>query len=304
MIPNTLYLGVDIAKSHLDLEHQRYDNTPAQCQALLKALPAHTHLVVEATGGYERVLLQAAWAQQVPISVVSPRRVRAFARSRGRLAKTDQLDAKLLSAFGHQVRPTANRPPHPLRARLRNLLRVREHLRELQRIEANHREHLDAEASLQKLLQERTSLLDEQVGQLESQIRRLVKGDQTACAEMNRLRAVSGIGEITAWTVWAELPELGTLAPGQAAALAGLAPYARDSGQRSSPRFIHGGRSRLRRVLYMAALTAARHNHVLKVFYTKLRNRGKPAKVALIAVARKLIELLNLISMYPNFRLA
>jgi transposase len=308
MNPTPLYLGIDIAKSHLDLDlpspNERFPNTVEGVARLLACLPAQTHLVCEATGGYENTLLQAAWTAGRPISLVSPLRVRAYARSCGKLAKTDRLDKGVLSAFGRERQPGASIQPSPTRRHLRALLRAREYLLNLQRQECNHLEHLADYPALLAQTAERSKLFAQQLGDLEVQIRAVVQADANAKTQVTRLQTIKGVGEVTAWTVWADLPELGSLAPGQAAALAGLAPYAHDSGQQNGARHIQSGRATLRRVLYMAAIAASQHNLVLKEVYLRLRQKGKPAKVALIAIARKLIEVMNLLIKNPSFTLA
>jgi transposase len=308
MNPTILYLGIDIAKSHLDLDlpspNERFPNTVEGVAQLLACLPAQTHLVCEATGGYEKTLLQAAWTVGRPISLVTPLRVRAYARSRGQLAKTDRLDKGVLSAFGRERQPAASIQPSSTRIHLRALLRAREYVLDLQRRECNHVEHLADYPALLAQTAERSALLARQLSDLENQIRAVVQADPNTKTQITRLETINGVGEVTAWTVWADLPELGTLTPGQAASLAGLAPYARDSGQQNGARHIQSGRATLRRVLYMAAIAASQHNPVLKEVYRRLREKGKAAKVALIAIARKLIEVMNLLIKNPSFTLA
>lgn len=301
------YIGVDVAKSCLDFDLpaplDRIPNTAAALAAALPGLPSGAHLVCESTGGYESALVAAAQAAGVPISVVPPQRVRSHARSTGRLAKTDRLDARLLSAYGRTHAPAAGRAPEPWRQQLKELVRVRAQLLELRKTEASWREHPPALPLLQTQAQQRAALLDEQLAAVEQAIRALVQA-APGRAELERMQQVQGVGEVTAWTVWAEVPEIGHLEPGQPAALVGLAPYARDSGQQRGHRSIQQGRPQVRRVLYMAAVTACQHNPVLRELYRRLRARGKPAKVALVAVARRLIELLNLLLKNPNFVLA
>lgn len=300
-----LYLGVDVAKSHLDFDAPvgRIANTPAAIAAVLSKLPAGTHLICESTGGYEAVLLARTLAAAVPVSVVPPQRVRHHARSMGRLAKTDRIDAALLSDYGRKHRPAAHRALEPARQHLRQLLRARTQLLELQQLETNWQEHASALPVLRRQAAQRAKLLARQLAQLEQEIRTLV-ATTAALAPIQRLQQVQGVGEITAWTAWAEMPELGQLAAGQPAALAGLAPHPHDSGQKRGHRQVSQGRPQLRRVLYMAAVSASRHNPVLKHFYQRLMARGKPPKLALIAVARRLIELLNTLIKNPNFILA
>jgi transposase len=298
----SIYLGVDVAKSHLDFDEPvgRSANTPAAIAAVLVQLPAGTHLVCEATGGYEAGLLAAALAAGRPVSVVPPQRVRHHARSMGRLAKTDRIDAALLSDYGRKHRPPAHRALEPERQQLRQLLRARTQLLELQQLETNWQEHATDLPVLRRQANQRAKLLAKQLAELEQQIRTLV-ATSSACAPVQRLQQVQGVGEITAWTAWAEMPELGQLESGQPAALAGLAPHPCDSGQKRGYRQVQQGRPQLRRVLYMAAVSASRHNPVLKHLYQRLVARGKPPKLALIAVARRLIELLNILLKKPDF---
>ena len=301
----SLYLGVDVAKSHLDFDQPvgRIANTPAAIAAVLQGLPAGTQLVCESTGGYESVLLGEASRAGVPASVVPPQRVRHHAHSLGRLAKTDRIDAGLLSDYGRKHQPPAQRTWEPERQRLRQLLRARTQLLELQQLETNWQEHASGLPVLIRQARLRSRLLDRQLAALEGEIRELVR-HSAAQAPIQRLQQVQGVGEITAWTAWAEMPELGELGPGQPAALAGLAPHPHDSGQHRGRRYVQQGRPQLRRVLYMAAISASRYNPVLGPLYQRLLARGKPPKVALVAVARRLIEVLNLLLKNPNFILA
>jgi len=232
--------------------------------------------------------------------VVPAQRVRHLALSQGQLAKTDRIDAALLSDYGRKQRPQPLSPPDPKRALLRELLRARTQLLELKTLEASWAEHATANPLLRRQALAREKLLDKQLKELERQIRELAKSPETR-SSLERMEQVQGVGEVTAWTVWAEMPEIGKLEEGQAAGLAGLAPHPRDSGRQKGRRFIQQGRPQVRRLLYMAAITAARFNPVLSVFYQRLRARGKPAKLAIIAVARRLIELLNLLLKNPNF---
>jgi transposase len=307
MNPTIKYIGVDVAKHHLDFDlpapYDRIANTAEAIVPLLASLPAHVHLVCEATGGYEAALLQTALEAKRPISVLVPQRVRYHARSIGQLAKTDRIDCRMLSDYGTKHTPAAFRPPSDEQLRLRELLRARSQLVELQRLEACWREHPPGSDLLLEQARERAALVQAQLTAIEKQIRQLVAASASR-AVIERMQQVQGVGEITAWTTWAQLPEIGTLKPGQPAALCGLAPHPDDSATIRKPRHIQKGRTALRRVLYMAAVTACRHNPVLSTFYQRLRARGKPAKVALIAVARRLIELLNLLVKDPNFVLA
>lgn len=307
MNPAIKYIGVDVAKHHLDFDlpapYDRIANTSEAIAQLLATLPPCVHLVCEATGGYEAALLGSAFEANRPISMLSPKRVRYHARSIGRLAKTDRIDCRILTDYGTKHTPSAYPPPSEERMRLRELLRARAQLLELQRLEACWREHPPHSDLLLAQATARLGLIQAQLTAIEAQIRDLVAASAHRHL-IERMQQVQGVGEITAWTTWAELPEIGTLQPGQPAAMCGLAPHPYESGTQRGPRHIQEGRAHLRRVLYMAAVTACRCNPVLRVFYQRLRARGKPAKVALVAVARRLIELLNLLLKDPLFSLA
>ena len=298
------YLGVDVAKSRLDFDlpapSQQIANEPSVIHQVLDTLPADTHLICESTGGYEAALACAAHNIEMRISILPPQRVRHHARSYGQLAKTDRIDAALLSDYGRKHHPVPTDKPRPERERLKALLRSRAQLIELQKIETNWKEHASELPLLRRQAKQRIAQLSRQLKALEREIRTL-----TAAAdirrEIERMQEVQGVGDVTSWTMWAEMPELGQMDSGQPAALSGLAPVARDSGHFRGKRHTEAGRPQVRRVLYMAALTASRTNPVLKPFYLRLVNQGKPKKLALIAVARRLVELLNLMMKNPDF---
>ena len=301
------YVGVDISKGYLDFDlpapFEHITNKPEDILKVFKQLPASAHLVCEATGGYQAALLGAAFEQAIPISLISPQRVRHFALGAGQQGKTDRLDAKVLSDYGRKHTPAPLRRPSDGLLRLRECLRAREQLIELQKLERNWVEHEHAQSLLQKQARKRRELIEKQLAEIQARITKIISQPEF-CSRVERLREVSGVGPITASTLCAEMPELGSLESGQASALAGLAPYPRDSGKRQAKRYIRKGRPQVRRVLYMAALAAIRFNPILKEFYLRLKKNGKASKVALIAVARKLIELLNLILKNPNFCLS
>jgi transposase len=306
----TNYVGIDLSKTELMVDlaaeaaPRAFAHTSAGLAALLAALPAHAQVVCEASGGYERTLVAALHAAAVPVSVVMPARVRAFACARGLRAKTDPIDARLLTAFGHALQPAAATAPAAAHAELQALLRTRQVLIAQLNDEASHAEHT-TEAWLQALAAERRALLERQVRAIEARLRALLAADAQWRWRAARVQEVCGIGEVSAWTLLADMPELGTLARGQAAALLGVAPHPDDSGPRHGRRRIGGGRSGVRKVLYMAALSAAHRNHVLAAFYQRLVvQKNKPKLVALTAVMRKLIELLNRLLADPNFVLA
>ena len=308
MNTNPVHYGMDVAKATLELagptQARTFSNDATGHAALvgwLAGTPAH--IVCEATGGYERAVVAALHQAGVPASVLNPRAARDFARACGQAAKTDALDAQLLRRFGATLRP-APTPPAPAEQQLlHELMQTHRHLQNLLTAEQNALEHLAA-TPLRELARARVVLLEQQRDEVHQRVRALLAQQATHQHRAERLQQIQGVGPITAWTLLAYLPELGTLPAGKAAALAGLAPRNRDSGQWRGKRTIGGGRTQVRQSLYMAAVTASRHNPILRPFYQRLIQAGKPAKVALTAVMRKLVELANHLLQNPNFILA
>lgn len=309
MHPSTLtYLGLDIAKHSLDLspvpgrKPRSFANQPAGHRQLLKALgqcAGPVHLICEATGGYEHGLVKALQQAQVPYSLVNPRQVRDFARASGRLAKTDRLDAAVLAEYGRLFQPPATPARSHQQERLKALVTRRQELVGMLTQETLRAEH-QHDAFVQQQTRRLKRTLEQQIAQIEAKLTALEAAEATLHAQVERLTIIQGIGQRTAWVLLAALPELGTLARGQAAALAGLAPYNHDSGPQRGQRHIAHGRPLARSALYMAALVAARCNPVLRPFYQRLRLAGKPAKVALVALMRKLAELANRLLKNPS----
>lgn len=301
------YIGIDVSKLHLDFHHpaqsSRLANTRPAIQRWLKSLPPSALLVCEATGGYETLLIASAQAMGRPIARVNPRQVRDFAKAQGRLAKTDRIDAQTLLAFAETFAPQPLPPPDRRRETLGALVKHRSHL--LRQITQNHNlaETL-AHPRLRRLLAKTVSFLRRQVLQVEKLMAAQMAQSPEICTRVRRLEQVQGIGTLTATSLVALMPELGSLSDTQAAALAGVAPFNRDSGQYRGQRHIAGGRSPVRSTLYMAALVASRHNPVLKALYLRLLARGKAKKLALTVLMRKLIVLANLILKDPEFSLA
>jgi len=269
----------------------------------LKKLPEPAWVICEPSGGYERELLEALWAAGITVSLVNAARIRAFARAQGLLAKTDEIDASVLREFGELLQPAALAAPSPERQKLAALVQRREQLIIILSTE-EQRLAQARDAAVRKLGASLIKELQKQVEQLEEMIETQINDDKTLKAQSERLQQVKGIGQVTASTLLAEMPELGKLSRNEAGALAGVAPYNRDSGVLRGRRTIRGGRVQVRRVLYMAALVAARFNPILKAFYQRLLADGKPKKLALTAVMRKLIVLLNHLLKNPEFKLA
>ena len=303
-----VYVGLDIAKLTLELNLRRRSaslpNTPGGQAALVRRLQAvpGAHVVCEATGGYERAVVAALHAAQIPVSVLNPARARQFARALGTQAKTDPIDAAVLTAFGGALRPEATPARTPSEAKLAAYVTRRGQLIAL-RVAESQRAEACLDPVLAKTFVHALRHLEKAISTVERLIQTLVGQTAELAERVRRLDAIPGVGLLTAVGVLAALPELGTLGRGQAAALAGLAPYNRDSGTASGKRHICGGRSDARQSLYMAALTASRSNPILKAFYDRLLAAGKPPKLALTAVMRKLLVLMNHLLKNPDFSL-
>jgi len=305
----SVYVGLDIAKASLQLHLQsKFFDLPntadghAQLIKRLAAIPG-LHVICEATGGYERAVVAALHAVALPLSVINPARVRQFARASGELAKTDPIDAAVLTAFGQAFAPEPTPARTATELKMAALVTRRVQLLELRVAEAQ-RADTCADLELCKLFIPWLAQMEKQIAKVEALIEALLKAQASLADQVQRLDDIMGVGRLTAVMVLATMPELGQLNRRQTAALAGLCPYNRDSGQWAGKRCISGGRAEVRRALYMAALSASRSNHLLKPFYDRLIAAGKPAKVALTAVMRKLIVLMNHLLKNPKFSLA
>lgn len=292
-----VHLGIDIAKDTLELaapslRRQLPNNTGghAELLALLHSLPGPVHCVCEATGGYERSLCDCLQAAGCAVSLVNPSRVRQFARALGRLAKTDRIDAAVLAEYGSTLQPPAM--PVPPYRELTDTARRRSQLARVIGVQRTQLQQLP-QPWLRRQAQRLLRSLEAQVDAHDRQLEQIVHQHPELDGCVAALCQVEGVGRTTAITLLAEMPELGVLGRKPVAALGGLAPYNRDSGQAGHARHIHGGRSLVRRILYMAALAAIRCNPVLAPFYRHLRERGKCHRVAITAVMRKLLLHLN-----------
>jgi len=301
MLTPSVYLGADVSKSTIDLGCSLFvvpafiPNTPAGFRGLLKILarsPSSIHVVCEATGPYHKGFVAALHQAGVVVSVVNPRLPRDFARSRGQLAKTDKIDARLLADFGTTLRPAPTPQPEARMILLDDLVTRRAQLvedRAREKVRLQQTTCAEALASLKLHVHH----LDGQIEKLLARIAEVVEACPGLRAKVARLVEVQGVGTLTASALLAALPELGTLSKNEVTALAGLAPFNRDSGAFRGSRSIRGGRSEVRRTLYMAAFCASRRNPILKAVYQRLRAAGKAHKVALVAVMRKLLVYLN-----------
>lgn len=304
MSATSVVVGIDVAKAHVDvavlgakLVAPRFDNEAEGHSALAAALkPLGVALVVmEATGGYEAALVCALQAAGLPVAVVNPKQARDFASSMGKLAKTDRIDAAMLAELGSVLvhRGDLARVLRPLPdAHQQWLAALVTRRRQLLGMMGSERQRLQiTPPKLCSSIEAIIAAIKAQLDDIEAQMAAHV---QEHFAELDRLlRSASGIGPIASATLIAELPELGRLNRRQIAALVGVAPIAKDSGTRHGRRRVQGGRFELRRVLYMAALVAARRNPVIRAFYKRLIDAGKRPKVALVACMRKLLTALN-----------
>lgn len=293
-------LGADVAKDSIvlhDSETGRSWSVANGAAALRQALEPYADydwLICETTGGYERQLLETATALGLRACRADAAQVKAFIASHGGRAKTDAIDAAWLTRYGLERAPelTPWRPPAPEREALAQLVRHRQDLL-AQRTRAKNRRGAPGGGALRRLLDEQIAFLSGQITHIDAEIAGLLKQQPELARDEQALRAIPGVGAVCARTLMALLPELGRLGPKQAASLAGLAPHPRDSGQTLRRRRMTGGRHGLRPVLFMAALSAARSHPALRLVYQRLIAAGKSKRLALAAIARKLVVIAN-----------
>lgn len=289
------YFGIDVGKANLDVrlpdgEHWVLSNDKQGLRKLLRAVnkTGGGFCVFEASGGYEKLLRASLEDAGLPFLLANPFHLRQFAKCQGILAKTDKIDSKVLQdygAFKQMETPPSNKEVGALRVLVERRRQLKDHLVQ----EKNHLEHGDStiNGSIRRMIR----FLEKEVAKVEEAIESQVMGSPDLQMRRAVLLQVKGIGNVVAVTLLAYLPELGSIGRKQVAALAGLAPYAHDSGKLKGKRFLHGGRRRVRSAMYMAVLTAARHNPDLQPFVERLKN--KPKKTVLLACARKLLVQLN-----------
>jgi transposase len=296
-----VFIGIDISRDRLDvhaLPEGSALSTPNEA-AGIDALIADWQgappelVVVEATGGYERLLAASLAGAGIPVAVVNPRQVRDFARATGQLAKTDAIDARILAEFAERVRPPVRMLPSEEAELLTSLVVRRRQLIEM--LSAERHRQKGAPRKLRSGIADHVQWLRCRIDDVDQEIDREVRSSPVWRVQDDLLRSVPGVGPTLSRTLIAALPELGTLNRKEVAALAGVAPLNCDSGTIRGKRRIWGGRAQVRRVLYMGTLVATRHNPVIRAFYTRLRAGGKPPKVALVACMRKLLTILNAI---------
>jgi transposase len=293
-------VGIDISKHHLDVSDPRYASVRRVANnvdeiALLAAdfAARRSFVVFEATGAYDTKLRRALAAAGVAHARINPQQARDFAKALGRRAKTDAIDACMLAEFGRRLAPRPDPAADPDRQRLTVLSRRRDQLVGMRQQERVRRSECEHETAICDSLDAHLAWLDAAIRDIERQTRTLVNETPALHEAETLLRSVPGIGPVAAATLLALMPELGSLSPKAVAALAGLAPFNNESGRLKGKRSISGGRWRVRNALYMAAIGAARTKTRLAGFYKSLRDQGKPPKLALIALARKLLVILN-----------
>lgn len=296
-------IGIDISKHSLEVAYG--DDKDALVESLsytktdVATLVQRLHnlqpslIVLEATGGLERVLVKALQQAGLPVLQVQPKKVRALAIAEGRRAKTDRIDARLLAHYGTVVRSQPSPTPTPQQEKLKDLLRRRQQLEEIRTAERN-RLHT-ASAHVREAIQRHLQWLEEEIQRLEAEMQSVLQEDASLHHAYELLLSVPGIGPITAIALLSHIPQLTTYSAKQLASFVGLAPHPHQSGTKDKKRHIVGGAQTLRNILYMATLSATRFNPLIRTFYQRLRQAGKPTKVALVAAMRKLLTILHAI---------
>lgn len=298
MTPST-FVGLDVSKDWLDLAVRpagrswRCANASTAFPELVRELTALAPalIVLEATGGLELPVAAALATAHLPVVVVNPRQVRDFAKASGHLAKTDQLDAKVLAHFGEALQPTPRPLPDTAHQALSALLARRRQVLDMLVAERN-RLHTAA-APVRERIERHIAWLQTELDDLEVELEQSLQASPVWQATENLLRSVPGVGPVAARTLLADLPELGTLDPKPLAVLVGVAPLNADSGRPRGKRHIWGGRAEVRSALYMATMSATRFNPVIREYYQRLLQAGKLKKVALVAAMHKLLTILN-----------
>ena len=292
------YVGIDVSKHHLDVfdeavgTSERIANAPHAITELVARWRCDAFVVFEATGVYDLELREALRQAGIKFSRINPARARDFARAGGKRAKTDPIDARMLASFARAMQPTTQEISTPARSALARLTKRQDQLVHMRAQEKNRRSEAEDGAMAERIAR-LIEVLNREIAEIEAEISALIKAEAELAEDAQLMRSLPGIGPVACMQLITQMPELGHIGPKQAAALAGLAPFNVDSGAYRGKRKIGGGRKRVRDALYMAALNAVRRDDRFKAFYARLRQAGKPATLALIAVARKLLTVLN-----------
>ena len=295
----TKFVGIDVSKLALDFDclpvsaTQQFSNDASGIAALVALLQdsGAERIVIEATGGYETAIASALAAAKLPVVVVNPRQVRDFAKAMGQFAKTDKLDARILALFGERMKPPLRALPDEAQRALADVLNRRLQLVTMRAQEKTRLASVPAVA--RKDVEQHIAWLDKRIAKLEADLGARLKTSEVWCHKAALLDSVPGVGEVTTFSLLADLPELGTLSRQKIAALVGLAPFPDDSGKRQGKRYIRGGRAEIRCVIYMSTLSATTHNPSIKAMFERLTATGKPFKLVMTACMRKLLTILN-----------
>lgn len=306
-----VHIGVDVSKKTLELspfdtKSAMVPNTNKGVCALIKrikALEQTTMVCCEATGGYEKVLVAACLDAEIPIALANAKWVRRYAQSKGVLAKTDKIDAKLIAEYAEKNRPRLKARCEAWQEEAKALLTRRDDLTAMLTQERN-RLSASPQAIVRTSIQGHIRTLKTQIKRIDATLARLRQENEALDIGVKRICEIRGVGVLSAMSLLVFVPEIGSVSGNEAAALAGVAPYNDDSGKMKGKRQIGCGRSNVRKTLYMAALSASRHNPVLKEVYDRLVAKGKPRKVALVALIRKIVNLANRMMADPEFKLA
>jgi len=293
------YTGIDVSKYKLDVKISNNNdllqvaNNEIGLKELIKQLPnkKNSLIVLEASGGYEQLAANHLRSKKFKVAIVNAKRVRDFAKASGKLAKTDSIDANVIMAFAKAFNPIPQASSTAEETERLNYLNRRS---QLVKMIAREKQYLEkSPKDFHRDIQKHIKYLEKELAKLEGLLKMLIKKDPELKNKVERLDDIKGVGEVTAMNILLEMPELGHLTPKEAAALAGVAPYNRDSGQMKGKREIWGGRVPVRSALYMAILTAIKFNPLIKRFYDRLIQKGKLKKVAMVACMRKLIIIMN-----------
>lgn len=294
------FWGVDVASQKLDAscyglaQVTTVENAEPGIETLVSAMRGAALVVVEATGGYETTLVARLAEAGLPVVLVNPRQLRAFAVAVGELAKTDAIDARVIARFAHDVRPAVRSVPSENQRFFADLAARRRQLIELRTAETNRR-HQAQRNEILRSLEAVLALLEKEITAINEQLTQLIARDEEWRSRDAILQSVAGVADATSHTLLADLPELGQVGHKQIAKLAGVAPLNRDSGKWRGRRTIFGGRATVRAALYMAAFNAIRCNPPIRAFYQRLRQAGKCYRVAITACMRKLLTILNVL---------
>jgi transposase len=298
----TTHIGIDVSKKELEIHC--YDsklklpsaiaNTKTGISKIISKLKKcdDPHVVFEATGGYEKLLLVLLQSEDIKASRITPSLARNFAKAKGLLANTDSIDAQVLTDYGIQFAPRVTAPLDPVIEEIQSLIKYRRHLNDELHRERMHLEHL-LPKSVERMVKARMKSLQKQADKVTDMMIALKVKSTVLDEAVKLLTNTKGVGDNSALSLLVAMPELGKISNKQAASLAGVAPFNRDSSKMRGQRTIFGGRKEIRKALYMAALVGSRYNPVLIEFYQRLLAKGKPKKLALIAVMRKLLCHLN-----------